>query len=159
MPNQTKNLRFNVFLENEPVDFEQINANFEKIDSLLNCVEHGTKSTNYSGGATGTANWTYRKYSDGSIELYTVVDVSTMKCNIGDEMPFSSSAVDVPLPFKVNVKSLLTHLSTSVMNIVTDETNSAAKNNLVFTLKGFANETATLSKRLFIHVKGDVAIG
>ena len=34
MPNQTQNLKLNTWLETEPVDFEQINDNFRKIDAL-----------------------------------------------------------------------------------------------------------------------------
>lgn len=49
MPNLSTNMGFNLFLESDVVDFEQLNANFEKLDKMVLCIESGTKTASYSG--------------------------------------------------------------------------------------------------------------
>ena len=44
MPNITKKLGLNIWLENDIVDFEQINENFQKIDDCVICTESGIKT-------------------------------------------------------------------------------------------------------------------
>lgn len=44
MPNITKKLGLNILLENDIVNFEQINENFQKIDDCVICTESGIKT-------------------------------------------------------------------------------------------------------------------
>ena len=39
MADQTAKNKFNIFLENDVVDFEQINENFKKLDAMNLCIE------------------------------------------------------------------------------------------------------------------------
>ena len=43
MPNLSTNMGFNLFLESDVVDFEQLNATFEKLDKMVLCIESGQK--------------------------------------------------------------------------------------------------------------------
>lgn len=159
MPNITNNIGLYTYLENEVVDFEQINTNFEKIDELVSCIESGVKSAEYSGGSVGTANWNYKKYTDGTVEMYTGIDVTSLKCNGGTEALYYSSEALVAFPFKINIKNIQTHLSSSVVNFVTDDGEMIAKNNVSFKLHSYTKETSTVSKRLFIYVRGVISNG
>lgn len=159
MPSMTNKLGLYTFLETDVVDFANMNENFEKIDELLNCKEYGTATAAYSGGSVGTATWTYRKYTDGSIELYTSIDVSTLRCNSGTTAPYMSSEATLALPFKVTIKDLQMHLSSLVPNIILDQTNAVSSNNLVFKLCNYTKEESNSQKRMFVNVKGVIAIG
>ena len=77
--NKTKNLGLNIWLENEPVNFEEMNENFEKIDHFVSCTESGVKTASYSGGSDTVANWRYKKYSDGTVEMSAKLNFTNLK--------------------------------------------------------------------------------
>ena len=83
MPNTTSKLGLNTWLENDVVDFEEINENFEKLDNMVMCIESGTKTANFSGGTTSVATWRYRKYSDGTVEMSAKLEFTNLKCDGG----------------------------------------------------------------------------
>ena len=99
MSSNTSNLGFTIWNESDPVNFEDINNNFEKIDRLVNCIESGVVTSTYTGGINPTAEWRQKKYSDGSVDMSTVLYFSNLTCNGGTEPPYYSvnSSVNFPL--------------------------------------------------------------
>ena len=72
MSSITSNLGLTIWNESDPVNFEDINNNFEKIDRLVNCIESGIVTSTYTGGTNPTAEWRYKKYSDGTDDMSAV---------------------------------------------------------------------------------------
>ena len=155
MPNQTSKLSLNTFLENEAVDFELINDNFEKIDSLVLCMESGEKTATYSGAVSGNATWYYRKYSDGTMDLYTRLDIDSVKCSSGSKFPYYSG--DIKLLFPVELTSVLEkqfQLSSKTIGWVQDVTDKSNKDYVLFRIISTAVESTYIFKQIFINIKG-----
>lgn len=158
MPNITNNLGLNVFLENEPVNFEEINANFEKIDALPICIESGTKTASYTGGSDSVATWRYRKYSDGTVEMSARLGYTNIKCNAGSTAPYYSGASTVKFPLAMSsVYDVQMHLASNTVGWVCDISNRTVLDQVVFRLASVWPETDELYKQVFINVKGVLA--
>lgn len=155
MPNQTSNLNLNTWLENEVVDFNEINANFEKIDSLVSCVESGTVTSNYTGGADSVAKWRYKKYSDGTVEMSAKLGFTNLKCNGGSRSPYYSGASTVYFPFTLSeVYDVQMHLASNTIGWVSDITGKSVLDSVMFRVMATENESTEKYKQIFIQVKG-----
>ena len=158
MPNITKNLGLNTWLENEVVDFEQINENFEKIDSMVMCVESGTKTANYTGGSDSVATWRYKKYSDKSIEMWAKLQFTNLRCNGGTSSPYYSGESTIYFPLTLaSVNDVQMHLASNTIGWVSDITGQSVLDNVRFRVMSTAYESETLYKQIFINVKGVLA--
>lgn len=156
MPNQTSNNQFNTFLESDAVDWSLINENFEKIDKMVLCVDSGEKTAAYSGGATGNASWKYKKYSDGSVEMYTAIDFDSLKCSGGAKAPYNTDSVRLVFPFQlVSIDCVQMHLISSNTNgWVSDITGRNILDYLLFRVMGMETESSNVYKRVCIDLKG-----
>nr|DAI11830.1 MAG TPA: hypothetical protein [Caudoviricetes sp.] len=155
MPNQTAKMQFNTFLENDVVDWSLINDNFEKLDNVVLCVESGEKTAAYSGGVTGNATWRYKKYSDGSIELYTKMEFDNIKCNGGASSPYYSGTSKVMFPFRLTaVHDVQMHLASNTIGWVSDITGKSVIDYVMFRVMSTAYESTNIYKQVFINVKG-----
>lgn len=155
MPNKTTNLGLNTWLEDEIVDFEQVNYNFEKLDTMAMVVESGTKTAPYSGGVTGNATWHYRKYSDGTIDMSTKLEFTNIKCNGGSQAPYYSGATNIYFPFDLSsVYDVQGHLSSNTIGWVSDITNRSVLDHVSFRVMSMYFETDYIYKQIFINVKG-----
>lgn len=155
MSNLTPNMSFNTFLESEVLDFEKINENFEKLDGYALCIESGEKTATYSGGASGNATWRYKKYSDGTIELYTKLDLDSLKCSSGASNPYYSSDVKVMLPISItSIDGVQMHLSSDTTGWVCDKTGKSVLDYVLFKVMSTALESTNIFKRISIEVKG-----
>lgn len=155
MPNQTANLQLNTWLENEAVDFEDINANFEKIDSLVSCVESGVKTANYTGGTDSVAKWRYKKFSDGTVEMSAKMEFSNLKCNGGATSPYYSGTSTVYFPFTLTgVYDVQMHLASNTIGWVSDITGKSVLDKVMFRVMSTALESSDTYKQVFIQVKG-----
>lgn len=155
MPDQTAKNKFNIFLENEAVDFEQINENFKKLDDMNLCVESGMKTASYSGGVTGNANWRYRKYADGTIDMFTKLEFDNLKCNGGSEAPYYSGSSKVYFPFTMTaVYDVQMHLASNTIGWVSDITGKSVIDYVLFRVMGMGCETENIYKQIFISIKG-----
>lgn len=155
MPNLTKKLGLNTWLENEVVDFEQINYNFEKIDDMVMCLEGGKNTSNYTGGSDTVATWNYRKYSDRTIDLWTKLSFSNLKCNGGSSFPYYSGDVKIYLPFSLSdITDVQMHLKSGTIGWVCDITGKEISDYLQFRIMSTVYESTTLYKEVFINVKG-----
>lgn len=159
MPNLTDNLSLNVFLENEAVNFEDINANFEKLDGITMCIDSGTKTASYSGGSDSVAAWRYKKYSDGTIDMSTKLSFTNLKCNGGTETPYYSGDVTVYFPFGFSeIYDVQMHLTTSQKEWISDVTTESAAtvitDHIKFNLLSANQESETTYKQVFINIKG-----
>ena len=160
MPNQTKNLGLNTWLENEIVDFEQVNENFEKLDGMAMVIESGTKTASYTGGVNGTAAWRYKKYSDGTIEMSTKLEFTNIKCNGGEQAPYYSGASNVYFPFEFSsVYDVNVHMSSNTIGWASDITNRSVLDHISFRIMSMYKETENVYKQIFINVKGMVNNG
>ena len=155
MPNQTANMEFTTFLENDVVDWEKINENFEKLDNVVLCIESGTKTASYSGGTSGNATWHYKKYSDGSIEMYAKMEFDNIKCNGGSSSPYYSGTSTVNFPFALTaVYDVQMHLASNTIGWVSDITGKSVIDLVSFRVMSTAYESTFIYKQIFINVKG-----
>ncbi len=158
MPNKTTNLGLNVFLENEVVDFEQINNNFETIDKQIYCVESGTITSNYTGGSSSVAVWRYKKYSDGTVEMSTKIEFTNLKCNGGNSAPYYSGDSTLYFPFTLSeVYDVHMHLASNTIGWVSDTTGYSINDFVIFKIMSMSLEEDYIYKQVFINVKGVLA--
>ena len=158
MPNTTQNLGLNTWLENEVVDFEQINENFEKIDNFVVCIESGTKTSNYTGGSDSVATWRYKKYSDKTIEMWAKLQFTNLKCNGGTSSPYYSGESKIYFPFALaSVNDVQMHLASNTIGWVSDITEQSVLDNVRFRVMSTSYESQPLYKQIFINVKGVLA--
>ena len=156
--NQTKNIKLNTWLENEPVNFEEINENFEKIDALPICIESGTKLGTYTGGSQTSNTWYYKKYSDGSIEMYTKLEFNNLKCDGGTEAPYYSGSSKVTFPFALKaVSDVQMHLASNTIGWISDITGKSVIDYVLFRVAALHREDSSVYKQVFINVKGVLA--
>lgn len=107
MSQTTPRLKFITFLENDYVNFNDINHNFEILEKTGLCVESGTNDVTRSGVS---ANWYYKKFlnSTKTSPMYTV-EASTFITNEGTwtckeditkgrQSCWISDKIKVPLP-------------------------------------------------------------
>lgn len=157
MPNKTANLELNTWLENEVVDFEEVNANFEKIDKLVSCVESGIKTANYTGGSDSVAKWRYKKYSDGTVEMSTVIYFTNLKCNGGVKAPYYSGSSTINFPLSLSaVYNVQMHLASNTFGWVSNITGKTVADSVMFRLMSLEYESNEEYKQVFINVKGVV---
>lgn len=155
MPNQTDNLKLNTWLENEVMDFEELNANFETIDKLVSCVESGVKTANYTGGADSVAKWRYKKYSDGTVEMSAKLGFTNLKCNGGSQSPYYSGTSNVYFPFELKeVYDVQMHLASNTIGWVSDITGKSVLDMVMFRVMATESESTEKYKQIFIQVKG-----
>lgn len=155
MPNQTAEMQFNTFLENDVIDWELINQNFEKLDNVVLCIESGEKTAAYSGGSSGNATWRYKKYSDGSIELYAKMEFDNIKCNGGSSSPYYSGTSKVMFPFQLTaVYDVQMHMASNTIGWVSDITGKSVIDYVMFRVMSTAYESTNIYKQVFINVKG-----
>lgn len=155
MLNRTKNLGLNIWLESEPVNFEEINENFEKLDTMIMCVENGKKTAAYTGGSDSAATWRYKKFSDGTVEITTKLGFTNLKCNGGSAAPYYSGNVKVSFPFEFSeVYDVQMHLASNTIGWVSDTTDKSVLDYLMFRVMGINYETDYVYKQVFITVKG-----
>jgi len=157
MPNKTTNLGLNTWLEDEVVDFSEINDNFTKVDSLVSCIESGTTTSNYTGGSDSVANWRYKKYTDGTIEMSTVIYFTNLKCNGGAEAPYYSGSSKIYFPFTLSsVYNVQMHLASNTFGWVSNITGKTVSDYVMFRLMSLEYESTEEYKQVFINVKGVV---
>ncbi len=155
MANLTEKNGFNIFLENDVVDFELINANFEKLDGMCLCTESGTKAGNYSGVTSGTILWRYKKYADKTVELSVKMEFGNIRCNSGTNAPYMSGQINVYFPFKLsNVFNIQTNMSSNTVGWVHDITPNGALDCVSFKVASMQLESVNVYKEISINVKG-----
>lgn len=155
MPNQTAKMQFNTFLENDVVDWELINQNFEKLDDTVLCIESGEKTAAYSGGSSGNAVWYYKIYSDGSLDMYTILDINNLRCSNGGKIPYYSDKVTVNFPFKLNnVNYMNIHVVSDDYVMVSNVTQKTSNDIIVFRLAAMESESNYKARQIYIEIKG-----
>lgn len=155
MADQTAKNKFNIFLENDVVDFEQINENFKKLDAMNLCIESGTKTASYTGGVIGTATWRYKKFADGTIEMSTKLEFDNIKCNGGSSSPYYSGTLTVNFPFSLaDLYDIQMHLASNTIGWVSDITGKSVLNYVMFRVMSTSYESENTYKQIFINVKG-----
>lgn len=155
MANTTDNLQFNVWLEDDVVNFEEINANFEKLDDMVMCIESGTKTASYSGGSDANAVWRYKKYSDGTIDMSAKLNFTNLKCNGGSKSPYYSGNVQLNFPFTFSeIYDVRMHLASNTIGWVSDITGETVNDSVSFRVMSMDSESTNIHKQVFINVKG-----
>ena len=155
MASQTANAQFNVFLENDPVDYELVNANFEKLDKMALAIESGSKTASYSGVTTGNATWYYKKYTDGTVELYTKIGFDTMKCSGGSKAPYNSDTTKLYFPITLTaIDDVQMHLASNTVGWVNDITGKGVTDCVQFKVMSMESESDYVYKQVTINIKG-----
>lgn len=158
MATKTPKLGLNIWLESDPVNFEEVNENFKKIDDMVMCIESGEVGSSYSGGVSGSTTWKYKKYSDGTIDMSTKMEFTNIKCNGGSNAPYYSGTLDLYLPFTLSqVYDVQMHLASNTIGWVSDITGQSVLDKVVFRLLAMENESDYKYKQVFINVKGALA--
>ena len=156
--NKTTKLKMNSWLENDPVDFEEINENFNIIDALPICIESGTKVGTYTKGPESTCTWRYKKFSDNTIEMSTKLAFDTLKCNVGSKSPYYSEESKVTFPFSFKeVYDVQMHLASTAIGWPVDVTGRTALDSVTFKMAAINSETDSIYKQVFVNVKGVLA--
>lgn len=155
MPNTTTNLGLNTWLENEVVNFEEVNQNFEKLDTMVMCIESGTKTSSYSGSSDGVTTWRYKKYSDGTIDMSAKLNFTNLKCNGGSAIPYYSVDSKVYFPFSLSeVYDVQMHMASNTIGWVSNITDRSILGYAMFRVMSMKLETTDEYKQIFINVKG-----
>lgn len=156
MASQTEKLGLYTWLENDPVDFEQLNNNFEKLESCSMVVESGTKTSGYSGGPSGyNATWYYKKYSDKTIEMSTKLEFTNLKCNYGESAPYHSGDSTVYFPFNFSkIYDVQMSLASNTLGWVVNVTGQSIIDKIMFKVMNVVKEETESYKQVYITVKG-----
>lgn len=153
--NHTENLGLNTWLESDPVDFEEINENFEKIDSLVSCIESGTATADFTGGTSTIATWRYKKYSDGTIDMSAKLYFTSLRCNGGSGSPYYSGTSTVYFPFTLTeIYDVQMHLASNTIGWVSNTTDQTVLDKVMFRVMSTSYESTDIYKQIFINVKG-----
>lgn len=158
MSSKTKNLGLTTWDDTDPVDFEEINDNFEKIDNLVSCIESGVAQSTYTGGARETVDWHYKKYSDGSVDMTGVVYYTTLLCSNGDAPLYSSDVSDVTFPFEFNdIFDVQMNLTSGTFGWVCNANSATSLDHISLRIYNMWKETADVYKYIYINIKGKLA--
>lgn len=158
MATRTPNLGLNTWLESDVVNFEEVNENFEKIDTMVMCTESGEVTSSYSGGVSGSTTWKYKKYSDGTIDISTKMEFTNVKCNGGSAAPYYSGTTTLYFPFTLSqVNDVQMHLASNTIGWVSDITGQSVLDKVMFRLLAMEYESDYEYKQVFINVKGVMA--
>lgn len=155
MPGKTAKLGLNTFLENEVVNYEQINDNFEKIDDCCMCYEDGRKISTCSGDINGQCTWHYKKFTNNEIEMSAKMEFANVKCDGGSAAPYYSGIARVEFPFALSsVYDVQMHLASNTIGWVSDITGKSVVDSVSFRVMSMNKETTEIYKQVFITVKG-----
>lgn len=155
MPNKTSKLKLNTFLENEAVDYTQVNENFEILDKCPICTESGEKTSAYTGASSGNATWYYRKYSDGTVDLYTKIETTALKCSSGASAPYYSDTIKLVLPIELStIYSTEINSASEYLGWMANVTGKNVNDYILFRAAGAKIESSNAYKCVFIHIKG-----
>lgn len=157
---KTPILGLNTWLENDIVDFEEVNENFELIDSFAICTESGTKTAAYNGGSNETATWRYKQYSDGTVEMSTALYFSNLPCSTGSGAPYRSNDVTLYFPFNFSsIYAVHTDMAAPTVGFITNKTDRTILDHMIFNVQSMLDESQAedIYKQIFITVKGVLA--
>lgn len=158
MANKTDRCGFNVFLENDIVNFDEINYNFEKLDAMNLCIESGTASSNYNGVTSGSTIWRYKKYADKTVELSVKLEFENIRCNGGSSSPYSSGEINLYFPFNFSsIYDIQMHMSSNTVGWIHDMTPKKTTDCISFKVLSTALESSNVYKEISINVKGVLA--
>ena len=158
MPDKTKNLGLTIWNDTDYVDFEEINDNFKKLDNASISKESGIATASYTGGLSASANWYYKKYTDGTIEMSAHLQYTNLKCNAGDSSPYYSGTSTISFPFQFsNIYDVQMHLSSNTMGWISDITGESILDCIMFRLLNTQKENENEYKQVFVSVKGVLA--
>ena len=158
MATKTPNLGLNTWIETDPVNFEEMNYNFETIDKLVHCVESGFITAPYTNGSNTIADWYYRKYSDGMVEICADLTFTKLMCDQGSAAPYySADHSEITLPFTfVRVYDLQMHTASNSLSWVTNITGGNVTNRVIFRRFSMSVESSELYKQVFVRIVGKV---
>lgn len=161
---KTENLNLNTWLESDYVNFEEINENFETIDTFIVATEAGTVTSTYTDGSgiSGNITWRYKKYSNKTIEIVAAVDVHNWLANtqFGETGIYGTTDMTINMPFSfVNLYD--THVNVQCPNamLIFNKTAITEATALTIQAAGFTSETDTDTKRIILNIRGVEANG
>ena len=163
--NRTEKLGLHTWLENEIVDFEEMNENFEIMDALPLCIGSGARSAPYSGSTltTDAAVWYFRRYSDGVVEISGKFVHNALPVSTGAAAPYTTDQTTITFPITFNkIYSInITCNGYETMCIPVLTTPADITNYISYKLMSFTQETSSeyTDKEVYITVKGEMQDG
>lgn len=155
MATKSTKFGFNLFLENDIVNFEELNDNFKKIEDLVLITESGVKSATYTEGSEANVKWYYRKYSDGTLEMWTKIGYSKLICETGAAGQYSSAESTINFPFAFSsIENVQMSLNADMTGYVVNTTANAVLDSLKLKVISANKESTDIFKQISINVKG-----
>lgn len=165
---RTPNLGLATWLENDIVNFEDINDNFEKLDNCIVGLSKGYESepATVIGGGANASPWKYKTYSDGSTEITIAIQYAALRCCTANSAAgvYASETSTVYLPpthvfdyihdiriTAVNELSVGTKQAYNWASIIEYDSFSRA---IRFALLSTESEPDTNIKQVYISIKG-----
>ena len=175
---KSKNLNMNLFLETDYVDFEDINNNFEIIDSKPFCVKsgftiakyqqyilsNGNENTQY--GSETDVKWYYKVYNDKTFEMYAKIELTNLQCITAIGSLYRSGYVRVAIPSKysdnttfniASIRDIKLSLSSDSYDWPVLTTRSSINDYFTFRLVGPKAEKTSIYRQIFLNVKGEIS--
>lgn len=146
------------------------NDNWDKIDGLVHIVESGKKTTNFfspstATSATGSVTWRYKKFNDGTFEMFGCLTVNNAVCGTaaadgsyraaGIKIKYPSIGQNEVLYRNQAVRDGTDASDGSIYNSIVDI--STAADSLTYStvrLYATAKETKNRAKNIYIEAKG-----
>lgn len=155
MSRKTSNLGLTVWNDTDPVDFEEINSNFQTIDGLINCIESGIVTVSYNGETNADVKWYYKKYSDGIAEACAILFCNTLTCNTGTAAPYESAVSTIKFPFTFStVYNIQTNLVSGTTGWIANT--SVSLDSVSFKICNIVQETEASYKQVCVSIKGKI---
>lgn len=171
MAEETSKLGLRKPTEDEYFDIVgDFNANWDKIDALTHIVDSGKKTSDFNepGKSTvgGTVTWYYKKFDDGTFEMFGNLTVNNWKCeNPASSNMYRTTYMKIKYP-QIGQTEILyrnqsirdgtdTDADNSLFNYIIDV--STVADSLTYsTVRAYCNakETAARAKNVYIEVKG-----
>lgn len=155
MAKTEKNLGFNTFVENQIVDFDQVNENFKMIDKMCICTDSNQITA-------GNTSWYCREFADKTVDMTTKIEYADKRCTNGSKAPYYTSDVVVQLPFTLTkIHGIFFDLSLApksdgnyIYGWVQNVTPKTSLSSVTFRIMAMESETEYINKQVSIHVIG-----
>ena len=172
MADTTPNLGLRKPAESDYFDIVgDFNANWDKIDGLTHIVKSGSASSKFyepgnDAKEAGTVTWRYKKFSDGTFEMFGMFTINNMICKTkAADGSYASANVKIKYPTIGGISDVLYRSQTvrdgtdnadgSIFNSIVDVSTRA--DSLTYStvrLYSTIQETANRAKNIYIEVKG-----
>ena len=159
MSSLSSNLGLKLFDESDYVDFEDINNNFELLDTANACKSVDTATSTYTNGSSSVANWYIKRYASSYTECETTLNFASLSASsssssytVGDTSLYAVAVTELTLPVAYTSQKIEIKVNGAPFVMV-----SSSVTNQTVTIVGYlsgASVTWGSATELLITVKG-----